>query len=252
MNGPVRTSATRAGGGIRGVIFDLDGVIVDTEHLWGEAWATCSRGHGAEWGHDDSSAVMGMSAPEWSAYVADHIGDGATADGVYTECVDFVVDAVRSGRGPLLPGARALIDEAAARVPIALASSAAREVIDTVLAHEGIGALFTTTVSSEEVARGKPAPDVYAEAARRLGPEVEAHGLAVEDSGNGIKAAKAAGLMVVAIPNPQFPPDQEALDLADLVADDHDQAREFVMSSLVAGQDDDVPDTDAPDKRGAP
>jgi beta-phosphoglucomutase-like phosphatase (HAD superfamily) len=92
-------------------------------------------------------------------------------------------------------------------------------------------------VSSEEVARGKPSPDVYAEAARRLGPEVEAQGLAVEDSGNGIKAAKAAGLMVVAIPNPQFPPKQDALDLADLVADDHDQARDYVLSQLVANPD---------------
>lgn len=218
--------------GIRGVIFDLDGVIVDTEHLWGEAWAACSQRHGAEWGHDDSIAVMGMSATEWSAHVARHIGDGTTAGVVYTACVDFVVDAVRSGRGPLLPGARALITDTAARVPIALASSAARRVIDTVLAHEDIAALFATTVSSEEVGRGKPAPDVYAEAARRLGPEVEAHGLAVEDSGNGIRAAKAAGLMVVAIPNPQFPPKQEALDLADLVADDHEQARDFVLSRL--------------------
>ena len=117
-------------------------------------------------------------------------------------------------------------------MPIALASSAAREVIDTVLEHEDLGDLFATTVSSEEVARGKPAPDVYAEAARRLGPQVVAHGLAVEDSGNGIRAAKAAGLVVVAIPNPQFPPKQDALDLADLVADDHDQARDYVLSRI--------------------
>jgi HAD superfamily hydrolase (TIGR01509 family) len=243
VNGPATPERAQVRGGVRGVIFDLDGVIVDTEHLWGEAWATCSRGHGAEWGHDDSTAVMGMSAPEWSAYVAEHIGDGASAESVYAECVGLVVDAVRSGRGPLLPGARALISDTAARVPIALASSAAREVIDTVLEHEDIGTLFAATVSSEEVARGKPSPDVYAEAARRLGPEVEAQGLAVEDSGNGIKAAKAAGLMVVAIPNPQFPPKQDALDLADLVAGDHGQARDYVLSQLVADLDPNGHDT---------
>ena len=90
---------------VRGVIFDLDGVIVDTEHLWGEAWAACARRHGAAWGHDDSTAVMGMSATEWSAHLADHIGDAVTAGDVYSECVGFVVDAVRSGRGPLMPGA---------------------------------------------------------------------------------------------------------------------------------------------------
>ena len=177
-------------------------------------------------------AVMGMSATEWSSHVARHIGDGVTADDVYAECVGFVVDAVRAGRGPLLPGARAMVTDTASRVPIALASSAARQVIDTVLEHEDLATLFATTVSSEEVGRGKPAPDVYAEAARRLGPAVEAHGLAVEDSGNGIRAAKAAGLVVVAIPNRQFPPQQEALDLADLVADDHDQARHYVLSQL--------------------
>jgi HAD superfamily hydrolase (TIGR01509 family) len=220
------------GGTIRGVIFDLDGVIVDTEHLWDEAWRTCAGEHGAAWGLDDTTAVMGMSATEWSAYVAHHIGGTVTAEDVYAECVGFVVDAVRSGRGPLMPGARALVTDTAALVPVAVASSAAREVIDTVLGHEGIDSLFTTTVSSEEVARGKPAPDVYAEAARRLGPEVEAHGLAVEDSGNGIKAAKAAGLTVVAIPNRQFPPRKDALDLADLVADDHGQARDFVLGQL--------------------
>jgi HAD superfamily hydrolase (TIGR01509 family) len=236
----------RGAGGIRGVIFDLDGVIVDTEHLWEEAWSSCATRHGAGWASDDTAAVMGMSATEWSEHVAAHIGDGVTPAAVYTECVDFVVDAVRSGRGPLMPGAAALLADTAARVPIALASSAARQVIDTVLEHEGIDGLFATTVSSEEVGRGKPAPDVYAEAARRLGPEVEAHGLAVEDSGNGIKAAKAAGLMVVAIPNPQFPPKQDALDLADLVADDHAQARDFVLAQLYP-----QPDPDGP-KRGAP
>jgi HAD superfamily hydrolase (TIGR01509 family) len=233
-------------GTIRGVIFDLDGVIVDTEHLWEESWSSCAHRHGAGWTPDDTTAVMGMSATEWSEHVATHIGDGVTPAGVYAECVDFVVAAVRSGRGPLLPGAAELIADTAARVPIALASSAARQVIDTVLEHEGIDGVFATTVSSEEVARGKPAPDVYAEAARRLGPEVQAHGLAVEDSGNGIKAAKAAGLMVVAIPNPQFPPKQDALDLADLVADDHAQARDFVLSQLYPQTDPDGP------KRGAP
>ena len=115
--------------------------------------------------------------------------------------------------------------------------------------HEGIDGLFATTVSSEEVPRGKPAPDVYAEAARRLGPQVQAHGLAVEDSGNGIRAAKAAGLLVVAIPNKQFPPQQDALNLADLVADDHGEARDFVLATLPVSPDDRNPH-DA--KRGAP
>lgn len=222
--------------GVRGVIFDLDGVLADTEHLWDSSWRELAQRYGTEWSAADSGDVMGMSAPEWSAHVAallrERAGAEVSADEVRDACVGFVVDAVRAGRGPLLPGARRLVEQTAARVPIALASSAARAVIDTVLAHEGLADVFTATVSSEEVPRGKPAPDVYAEAARRLGPQVDGHGLAVEDSTNGIRAADAAGLVVVAIPNQQFPPDPDALALAALVAEGHDQARAYVLSLL--------------------
>lgn len=221
---------------IRGVVFDLDGVLTDTEHLWEQSWRDLARRYGADWGPEDSAAVMGMSSPEWSRYVADHVRERTGAevgpDEVQAACVVSVVEAIGSGQGPLMPGARRLVEQTAARVPIALASSAARPVIDTVLAHEGLTDVFTATVSSEEVARGKPAPDVYTEAARRLGPQVAGHGLAVEDSSNGIRAADAAGLVVVAIPNQQFPPAQDALALAALVADDHEQARAYVLSLL--------------------
>jgi HAD superfamily hydrolase (TIGR01509 family) len=117
---------------------------------------------------------------------------------------------------PPLPGAEAAVARLAARWPLGLASSSNREVIERVMETSGWGSVFATWVSSEEVARGKPAPDVFLEAARRLGvAPADAGG--VEDSHNGILAARAAGLHVVAIPNHEFPPGAEALAAADVV-----------------------------------
>jgi HAD superfamily hydrolase (TIGR01509 family) len=123
---------------------------------------------------------------------------------------------------PLLPGAVEAVDRLAARWPLAVASSSNRELIDLVLELSGLESHFRVTVSSEEVARGKPAPDVYLEAARRLGVE-PGRCAAIEDSENGIRSAKAAGMCVLAIPNPQFPPADEALSQADDVLQSLDE-----------------------------
>ncbi|GGM33570.1 hypothetical protein GCM10012275_01230 [Longimycelium tulufanense] len=172
-----------------------------------------------------------MSAPEWAYYIAVRLGSPGQARSVRDECVGYVVAAIRNGQGPLLNGARDLIVKVAEQVQIALASSAARSVIDTVLSLHQIEDRFSATVSSEEVRRGKPNPDVYQEAARRIGIAAGT-GIAVEDSGNGIRAAHAAGLSVVAIPNPTYPPAQEALELADHVAADHHDALDYVLDRL--------------------
>jgi HAD superfamily hydrolase (TIGR01509 family) len=117
---------------------------------------------------------------------------------------------------PLIPGAVEAVRRIGAAVPLAIASSSNRELIDVVLRASGLAADFAATVSSEEVPRGKPSPDVYFEAARRLGADATRCG-AVEDSHNGIRSAKAAGMRVVAVPNPHYPPDDESLALADVV-----------------------------------
>ncbi len=219
----------RAGPGVgSGVIFDLDGVLADTEHLWEESWQRCAANAGAPWHARYTGDMQGMSSYEWAAYLAERVGGDAGR--VRDECVGHVVDAIDAGRGPLLPGARELVTEVAGRVPVGLASSAARPVITRVLGANGLDGLFAATVSSEEVARGKPAPDVYLEAVRRVG--FDGPGLAVEDSGNGIRSAAAAGLYVIAIPNPHYPPAPDALALADHVAADHADAREHALSRL--------------------
>jgi HAD superfamily hydrolase (TIGR01509 family) len=200
---------------IEAVVFDLDGVIVDSEHVWDEVRQRLAEERGGRWHDRASRDMMGMSSLEWSRYMHDVIGLAEPPEQINAEVVRRLV-AMYSEELPLLPGAVEAVEALAARWPLALASSSNRELIDLVLSISGLERLFAATVSSEEVARGKPAPDVYLEAARRLDVRAE-RCAAVEDSENGILSAKAAGMRVVAIPNPQYPPADDALAAADLV-----------------------------------
>lgn len=202
-------------GGVEAVVFDLDGVIVDSEHVWDEVRQRLAEERGGRWHPDASRDMMGMSSPEWSRYMHEQIGVPGSPEEINAEVVRRL-EAVYRERLPLLPGAAEAVEALAARWPLGLASSSNRELIDLVLDASGLGPRFAATVSSEEVPRGKPAPDVYLEAARRLGVD-PARAVAVEDSENGIKSARAAGMRVVAIPNPQYPPADDALALADVV-----------------------------------
>lgn len=213
------------------VVFDMDGVLVDSEHLWEENWVAYAATYQVEWTAHDTATVQGMSAPEWAAYLARRSGTPETPERVERAVVDGMISAVEAGRAPLLPGAGAMVRDVSARAPIALASSAPRRVIDAVLAAYGLTDHFTATVSSAEVPRGKPSPDVYLEAADRLGHRGE-ECLGVEDSSNGIRAAVAAGLTVIALPNPTYPPKPDALELASVVADSNDAARRALLRYL--------------------
>jgi HAD superfamily hydrolase (TIGR01509 family) len=164
--------------------------------------------------------MLGMSSPEWSRYVVDELHVELTPEEVNVKVLEAMLARYREEL-PLLPGAREAVLRMAGAFPIALATSSNREVIDLVLDGMGVTERFQATVSSEEVARGKPAPDVYLEAARRLGVDPGA-AAAVEDSANGLRSAHAAGMRVIAIPNPHFPPAADALALADVTLPDLD------------------------------
>jgi HAD superfamily hydrolase (TIGR01509 family) len=198
---------------IEAVVFDLDGVLLDSEQAWDDARRELAAEAGIAWPEQATRAMMGMSSKEWPAYVRDEVGVPLDAEEINARVVAFVLALYRDEL-PLLPGAVEAVERMAAAYPLGLASSSNREVIDTVLDAMGVGERFAATVSSEEVARGKPSPDVYAEALRRLGVVRAA---AIEDSANGIRSAHAAGLRTIAIPNPHFPPEAEALGLADAV-----------------------------------
>jgi HAD superfamily hydrolase (TIGR01509 family) len=199
---------------IEAVVFDLDGVLLDSEQIWDEVREQLARERGGRWHERAQRAMMGMSSTEWSQYMHDEIGLPESPEEISAEVVRRLEEQYRQHL-PLLDGAVEAVERLAAHWPLGIASSSNREVIDLVLELSGLAPFFKVTVSSEEVARGKPAPDVYLEAARRLGVTPE-RSAAIEDSENGIRAAKAAGMRVIAIPNPHFPPDPEALEQADV------------------------------------
>jgi len=200
---------------IDGVVFDLDGVLLDSEQVWDGVREQLVRERGGRWHDHAQRDMMGMSSVEWSRYMHERLGLSETPEELSAEVVRRLEQLYRE-RLPALPGAREAVERLAARWPLALASSSNRELIDLALELLEVSALFKATVSSEEVARGKPAPDVYLEAARRLGVE-PARAAAIEDSRNGIRSAAQAGMRVLAIPNRHFPPGEDALAEADVV-----------------------------------
>jgi HAD superfamily hydrolase (TIGR01509 family) len=203
---------------IRAVIFDLDGVIVDSEIWWDEVRQAFAREHGRPWTQADQHAVMGSNSRQWSETMRDRLGLDVSAPDIETAIVDGVVDRYAREGAPTIDGAVAAVRRIAADRPAALASSSHRRVIDAALAATGLGDAFRAVVSSDDVAHGKPEPDVFLEAARRLDVD-PGDVLVVEDSLNGLKAAKAAGMTTVLVPNHAVPPAPGSERFADAVLD---------------------------------
>ena len=217
---------------IEAVVFDLDGVLLDTEELWDEARRQIAEERGGRWPTNAQRAMMGMSSREWSRYMHDVVGVPDPPDEISAEVVERLEHLYRE-RLPLFDGALDAVRRIGARWPLAIASSSNRPLIDLFLELTATRDLFRATVSSEEVTRGKPAPDVYLEAARRLGVSPTSCA-AIEDSENGIRSAAGAGLPVVAIPNRVFPPGEETLSLAHAVLDSLDELTVEAIEQLAA------------------
>jgi HAD superfamily hydrolase (TIGR01509 family) len=207
--------------GIAAVVFDLDGVLLDSEAAWVGVKKEFTEETGGHWKEEAQWDMLGMSSIEWSRYMHDELGVPLPPEQISSEVADRLAQQYRE-RLPLLPGAVEAVRSLARHWPLGLATSSNRNVIDLVLEKAGLADAFAATVSSEEVERGKPAPDVYLETARRLSVE-PAECVAVEDSTNGIRSAHAAEMAVIAVPNRDFPPEPEALGLADLTLDSLEQ-----------------------------
>lgn len=199
---------------IDAVVFDMDGVLLQSEEVWDAMREEFVRERGGRYDEEIQRAMMGMSSVEWSRYLHEHAGVPDEPAAINDEVVRRMLASYRAEL-PLIDGAVEAVRRIGARWPLGLASSSNRPLIDAVLEETGLAPLFHATVSSEEVAAGKPAPDVYLEAARRLGID-PSRCAAIEDSHGGIRSAHNAGMRVVAIPNPSYPPDDEALALADV------------------------------------
>jgi HAD superfamily hydrolase (TIGR01509 family) len=203
-------------GRVGAVIFDLDGVLVDTEIWWDEVRQRFAAERGRAWGEDDRKAVMGANSRGWRRIMRERLRIEDPVEEIERAIVEGVVARFASDGSPMIDGAVEAVRRIAARWPVAIASSAHREVIDAALASIGLTGELGVIVSSDEVAHGKPEPDVYLEAARRLGVPPE-QCLVVEDSYNGVRAGRAAGMTVVLVPNHSIPPAEGTRELADLV-----------------------------------
>jgi HAD superfamily hydrolase (TIGR01509 family) len=202
---------------IEAVVFDMDGVLIDSEPVWERVRRKFVADRGGRWPDDAQDRMMGMSTAEWSTYISEDFGLRLSPQQVS----DLVIQAMAAeyeAHLPLLPGALDAVRALSAEWPLAVASSAPKSLIEAVLDAADLRPAFRAEVSSEEVERGKPAPDVYLEAAKRLGVLPTACA-AVEDSANGLRSAAAAGLTVIAVPRPEYPPAPDALAAARVVLD---------------------------------
>jgi HAD superfamily hydrolase (TIGR01509 family) len=200
---------------IDAVVFDLDGILVQSEELWDAARRELAEEHGIEWPDDATDAMMGMSSKEWSRYVHDEVGVPDSPDEINRKVLEKLEQRYRTDL-PWIAGAQEAVRRIGAEFPLGLATSSNREIIDIVVEVGGFEDLFAVTLSSEEVERGKPAPDVYLEAMKRMGAD-PSRTAAIEDSTNGLLAASNAGMRVIAIPNDAHPPAEKGLAVADVV-----------------------------------
>jgi HAD superfamily hydrolase (TIGR01509 family) len=214
---------------IEAVVFDLDGVLVDSEPVWEHVRRGLVEGYGGHWADNAQQRLMGMSTHEWARYLSEDLGIGLPPDQVARLVIRRMAAEYQQAL-PLLPGAVDAVRRMAGRWPLGLASSSPPALIHTVLTSAGIAPLFKATVSTEDVAQGKPAPDVYLTVATRLGAQ-PGTAAAVEDSSNGLRSAAAAGLHVIAVPRPEYPPAAAALGQAQAVLGGLDE----LTTDLVAG-----------------
>jgi HAD superfamily hydrolase (TIGR01509 family) len=206
---------------IAAIVFDLDNVLIDSEELWAEAREGITRENGGRWRQTAQQEMMGMSSPEWSRWLHEELGVQMEPEAISRAVVERLESVYREHLR-LMPGAREAVERVGEFWPLGVASSANKPLIELALELSGLQPHFRAVVSSEEVPRGKPAPDVYLEAARRLGKEATSCA-AVEDSTNGLLAARAADMTVVAVPDQRYPPSPEALAVADLTLESLEQ-----------------------------
>jgi HAD superfamily hydrolase (TIGR01509 family) len=219
---------------VQAVVFDLDGVLIDSEEIWDEVRRDLATSAGRPWPDDATRAMQGMSTAEWSAYLTGVVGVPGTPEKVAAAVIDRMAAHYRT-RLPLLPGAVEAVERLAGSFALGLASSSPRRLIDAVLAAAGLAGQFPVTVSTEEVAAGKPSPAVYQQAVGRLGVP-PGRAVAIEDSSNGLRAAARAGLGVIAVPHPAFPPAEDALALATVVVGSLDEITPDVVAGAHSAQ----------------
>ncbi|PFG40005.1 HAD superfamily hydrolase (TIGR01509 family) [Georgenia soli] len=221
-----------SGSAVSAVVFDMDGVLTDTETIWDEVRQGLAAQDGVPWPEEATRAMMGMSTPEWSEYMATTVGVNGDAAAVAQRTIEEMAARYHQHL-PTLPGAVAAVERLSQRWPLGLASSSPRRLIDAVLSELGIAERFGATVSTEEVAAGKPSPDGYVRVCELLGAD-PTRAVAIEDSSNGIRSAAAAGMKVIAVPHEAFPPADDALARAAAVVTSLDEVTPELVEGLLS------------------
>jgi len=218
---------------VSAVVFDMDGVLTDTETIWDEVRQGLAAQDGVPWPEEATHAMLGMSTPEWSEYMATTVGVKGDAAAVARRTIDEMAARYHQHL-PTLPGAAAAVERLSQRWPLGLASSSPRRLIDAVLSELRLTERFGATVSTEEVAAGKPSPDGYLRVCELLGVD-PTRAVAIEDSSNGLRSAAAAGMKVIAVPHEAFPPADDALALTAAVVRSLDEVTTELVEGLVRG-----------------
>ena len=214
------------------VVFDMDGVIVDSEPLWVRARKDLVREAGGRWIPEAETAMMGISSDRWSAYMRDHLALDMTAERIRDEVIARMLGLYRVSV-PLMSGAREAVVALSRRWRLGIASGSDRILLDAVLDSSRLTGYFRAAVSGEDVADGKPSPLIYQEACRRLDARPQAC-VAIEDSGSGIVSALRAGMKVIAVPRPGFEPAAEVLRAATMVLPDLIGLRPEVVARILS------------------
>lgn len=194
------------------VVFDLDGTLIESEQVWHDVRLAYVTDHGGRWNNGAQQAMMGMQTQEWAAYIRTELGVDLSESTIARDVVNGVIASL-SNHLPVLPGASEALERLSGAFRLGLATSSALPVAQSVLQETGWDKKFAAVVSADQVARGKPEPDVYLRAIEMLGAD-SARTAAIEDSTNGLRSAAAADLIVIAIPNRGYPPEPAALALA--------------------------------------
>jgi HAD superfamily hydrolase (TIGR01509 family) len=216
---------------VQAVVFDLDGIILDSEQTWNEARTQLARQYGRTWTHRDQVDMMGSSPRTWPAQMAQKLSLPLAPEDIRQSVVGTLLESYKRSL-PIVPRAPEVARALATNWPLGLASSSDRAVIDYVLELADLSNLFTVTVSSEEVDNGKPSPDIYLETCRRMGVDPK-NCVAIEDSWSGLVSAASAGLAVIAIPNKTYQPSREFVQLADVTLQDiSDLTPAIVMAAI--------------------
>lgn len=215
---------------IEAIIFDMDGILIDSEPVWDAARARMAARLGKTWDKNDHEAVMGVSTAEWVAYMIKRLEPNMSHAEVQEEIARNMRE-LYTQEIPFMPLAIDTVDLAKSLYRVGLASGSIRELVDIVTTSPSLKGKFEYALSADQVERGKPWPDVYLKTCELMNVDPR-NCLCIEDSGNGILAGKAAGMRVIAIPDERFPVKPEKLKEADLVLSSLEQVTKELLAKF--------------------